>query len=154
MRFRFLPIFFLSLAAGCATGRPGPNISATLVQKAECEFVAEGSPPIPRTARLHTLGNSETERGYLGLSCSANGRGSHDMILVFNADAGLGTIPDGTYPIVRYGTESPSIVAYLLYSVQPVYLAGAAGTVAIQRDSAGRLLARVHSTTVRRRRPW
>lgn len=154
MRFRFLSIFLLALAAGCATGRPGPDVSATLVQKAECEFMAEGSPPIPGTARLHTLGNSETERGHLGLSCSANARGSHDMLLVFNVDAGLGTIPDGTYPIVRYGTESPSIVAYLLYSVHPVYLGGAAGTVTIQRDTAGRLLARVHATTVRRPRPW
>jgi hypothetical protein len=151
---RSLPILLLALAAGCATGQPGPGISGTLVQAAECEVVAEGSAPIRGTGRLHILGNNQRERGYLALACANRGEGySRNLLLVFNVGAERGTIPDGTYPIVRGGGQGQGTVATLLYYAPPVYLAGSGGTVAIQRDSAGRLLARVHATTVRRRRP-
>lgn len=156
MKLPCLCIPFLALAGACATGQPGPGLDATVASGAGCEFGVVGGARVVGTGRLHTLGNHGENRGRLGLGCSSRGEGGHrSLTILFNVDAGRGTIPDGSYPILRGGTgQSQRPAAEVLYSAPPVYLAADSGTVTIRRDAEGRVIARVDATTVRRRRPW
>jgi len=151
----FLYFPALVLAVACTARRPGPNLSADVVTGPGCEFGIDGAPRVVGNGTLHRPGKYGVQRGHLGISCSTGaGRGYRSVTILFNVAAHAGTIPEGTYDIVRGGVgRSRGPVAEVVYYGPPYYLAADGGSVTIRRDAEGRMLVHLDAITIHTRRP-